>query len=151
MKNKLINNLFKDQTWWRQKGDCSKTNRLSPWGEATPTSPPPPPKGLKCSPASLEENSGVRPSGLALPAEFRVGYRGWQLQYFRLIPTVNGRPLLGSLLVNWVFESPERTIVERSRYTKRRFPREWLLKEVLWNCLHRSPAAGEGGRENERE
>lgn len=79
------------------------------------TSPPPPPMAhiFFNDPTwggTLGELLEVIP-----PLEFCVEYRGWQIHYFRITPTVDGQPLFGSMLANWIIQSPRRILIERSR------------------------------------
>ena len=103
------------------------------------TSPPPPPIGQELFP----DRSPVGPTGglssLILPVEFRLECRGWQVQYFRITPIVDGQPLFGSMLVNWIIQTPQRVLVERSWSYDRNHRLEQFIRWVFtqWEKVRR--------------
>lgn len=103
------------------------------------TSPPPPPIGQEFFPDRSPGAPAGGLSSLILPVEFRLEYRGWQIQYFRITPIVDGQPLFGSMLVNWIIQTPQRVLVERSRSYDRNHRLEQFIRWVFtqWEIVRR--------------
>ncbi|MDV2502562.1 MAG: hypothetical protein RX318_01230 [bacterium] len=108
-------------------------------GEGGFSSPPPPPVAKAFC---LEPPPGGTYGGLLRPIpprEVCLEYRGWQIQYFRVTPTVDGQPLLGAILVNWVIQSPRRILIERSRPYYRKHRLKQIIRWVFtkWEKVRR--------------